>query len=250
MRVRGFGALATWMAVGVLSFASGATGEAGGPHVPNGNPCAGEELTLKINGDETMPAEVPYGPVAIKGVLHCGTTPIRDAQVAVTSIGYLPEDVLPITGSVTTGLDGSFVYTVPPGPNREVSFGYTSFSDDPGPSVTATATLLVHPQLRLAITPASVRNHHHILWTATVLGAPFPPQGITLVTQVKEAEKWKTFDELVLHHEGTGLIYVYRFDRTFRPATYTFRVALPATGSGGYPYSFGASNAVSVRVKP
>jgi hypothetical protein len=238
------------MVVGVLSFASGATGEAGSAHVPNGNPCAGQELALKINGDEKMPAEVPYGPVTIKGVLHCGTTPIRGAQVAVSSIGYLPEEVLPIMGSVTTGLDGSFVYTVPPGPNREVSFGYTSFNDDPGPSVTATATLLVHPEMRLAITPTSLRDHHHILWTATVLGAPFPPQGITLVTQVREAAKWETFDELVLHHEGKGLIYVYHFERTHRPATYTFRIALPATGSGSYPYSFGASNTVSVHVRP
>jgi len=78
--------------------------------------------------------------VAIKGVVHCGTVAIRNAQVAVVSTGYLPEGVPPITGSVTTGLDGSFVYTVPPGPDREVSFGYTSYSDDPGPSVTATAT--------------------------------------------------------------------------------------------------------------
>jgi hypothetical protein len=89
-----------------------------------------------------------------------------------------------------------------------------------------------------------------MFWTATVLGAPFPPQGITLVTQVREGRKWQTFDELVLHHEGINLIYIYRFERTFRPTTYTFRIALPATGSGDYPYSFGASNAVSVHVKP
>jgi hypothetical protein len=42
MRVQGFGvgmvsgALAIWMVVGVLSSASGATGEAGGAHVSNG----------------------------------------------------------------------------------------------------------------------------------------------------------------------------------------------------------------------
>jgi hypothetical protein len=250
MRIRALGvglvsgALAIWMVVGILSTASGATGE------PNGNPCAGQELTLKINGDEAMPVEVPYGPVAIKGVLHCGTVPIRNAQVAVTSVGQLPEGVPPIAGSITTGLDGSFIYTVPPGPDREFSFSYTSYSDDPGPSVTATATLLVHPEMSLAIAPTVVRNRHQVYWTATVLGAPFPPQGITLVEQVKEGAKWQTFDELVLHHEGTGPIYAYRFLRTFRPTTYTFRLALPATGSGDYPYAVGASNAVSVHVKP
>ncbi len=84
-----------------------------------------------------------------------------------------------------------------------LSFSYTSYSDDPGPSVTAQVTLRVRPRISLRIGPSVVRNHHEIYWTATVLGAPFPPGGITLVTQVKEGSRWQTFDEVVLKHEGT-----------------------------------------------
>ncbi len=116
--------------------------------------------------------------------------------------------------------------------------------------MTATAVLRVRPQMRLTITPTVIRKHHPIIWTATVLGAPFPPQGIALAVQVKEGLRWQTFDEVVLHHEGTRRIYSYRFLRTIAPTTYKFRLALPAEGSGDYPYSFGASNTVNVHVKP
>ena len=68
--------------------------------------------------------------------------------------------------------------------------------------------------------------------------------------QVKEGRRWQTFDEVVLHHEGTRRIYSYRFRRTVAPTTYTFRLALPEEGSGGYPFSFGGSNAVNVHVNP
>jgi hypothetical protein len=59
-RVRGFavgvasGVLVTWMVVGLLSSADGMPGEQPGApaHIPNGDPCAGQELTLEIDGQE------------------------------------------------------------------------------------------------------------------------------------------------------------------------------------------------------
>jgi hypothetical protein len=260
-RVRGFavgvafGALAAWMVVGLPSFASAAEPGGAPVGVPNGDPCAGQELSLKVDGQEVKGTEgeapaVPYGPTTVRGVLHCGTVPIREAQIAVASVGCLPTGVAPIASFITSGLDGSFSFTVPPGPDRVLSFNYTSYSDDPGPSVTAVATLRVRPQMSLQIAPRVVRNHHTIYWTATVLGAPFPPEGITLDTQVKKGSRWQTFDELVLKSEGTSLVYEYTFAKTFKARTYTFRLALPATGSGGYPFAFGTTNAVNVRVNP
>lgn len=183
-------------------------------------------------------------------MLHCGTVPIRNAHVAVAAAGYVPAGVPAIAPSITTGLDGSFSYTVPPGPDRVLSFSYTSYSDDPAPSVSATASLLVRPAITLQIYPRRVRNHHTITWTVTVLGGPFPPQGITLDTQVKLGGKWKTFDETVLYKEGTSRLYKYEFRKTYQPTTYPFRLAMPATGSGDYPYTSGTSNVVKVHVKP
>lgn len=56
---------------------------------PNGDPCAGQELTLKIDGQKGSPI-LSYGPITIRGVLHCGTVPIRDASIAVAEVGGVP----------------------------------------------------------------------------------------------------------------------------------------------------------------
>lgn len=169
---------------------------------------------------------------------------------AVASVGCLPPGVQPIVDTVTTRPDGSFLYDVPPGPSRQLSFSYTSHRDDPGPSVAALATLRVRPQLRLQIQPRAVRNKHTINWTVEVLGGPVPAQGITLDPQVKEGHKWQSFDQFRVYQEGTSRAYVYTFLKTSEPVTYEFRVALPATGSGEYPYASGASNVAYVHVNP
>lgn len=247
----GFGVFATWMVAGALGAAGGAARDQtdAAAHIPNGKRCAGRELNLEVDGKEGAPV-IPYGPATITGILHCGTVPIRNAQLAVASVGCLPPGVQPIVDTVTTGLDGSFLYDVPPGPSRQLSFSYTSHRDDPGPSVAALATLSVRPQLRLQIQPRAVRNKHTINWTVGVLGGPVPAQGITLDPQVKEGHKWQSFDQFRVYQEGTSRAYVYTFLKTSEPVTYEFRVALPATGSGEYPYASGASNVAYVHVNP
>ena len=56
-------------------------------HVANGTPCAGAELEVEINGHRRVPV-IPFGrPVTVKGVLHCGTVAIRGAQIAVATVG-------------------------------------------------------------------------------------------------------------------------------------------------------------------
>jgi hypothetical protein len=253
VRVQGFvrggllAVLAMWLACGILS--SAAADQQLDAHMPNGEPCAGQELTLKIDGKAGSPI-VPYGPVTIHGVLHCETVPIRNAQVAVAAVGSVPAGVPAIAPVVTTGLDGSFTYTVPPGPDRVLRFSYTSYSDDPAPSVSATATLRVRPTIELQINPRKVRNYHAIFWTVTVLGGPFPSQGITLDTQVKTEGRWQIFGQAIVPREGTSLVYEYHFHRTYSPTTYPFRLTMPATGSRDYPYASGTSNVVKVRVNP
>jgi hypothetical protein len=162
----------------------------------------------------------------------------------------VPAGVPAIAPVVTTGLDGSFTYTLPPGPDRVLKFSYTSYSDDPAPSVSATATLRVRPTIELQINPRKVRNHQAIFWTVTVLGGPFPSQGITLDTQVKTEGRWQIFGQAIVPREGTILIYKYRFHNTYTPTTYPFRLTMPATGSRDYPYVSGTSNIVKVRVNP
>jgi hypothetical protein len=218
-----------------------------GPHIANGDPCAGEALELAVNGKRRAPI-VTYGePVTVRGVLHCGTVPIRGARVAIATLGG-PGSAA-INTSVETALDGSFSYKVPSGPNRRLEFSYTAYSNDPGPSATATAAIRIRPKIKLRITPHRSSNGHSIRWTGTVTGGPYPPQGVTLDVAVKEGRRWRIFAQVIANGKGR-FHYSYRFHATDESTVYTFRVALPDSGSGGYPYTPGASNIINVHVNP
>jgi hypothetical protein len=218
-----------------------------GPHIANGDPCAGEALEVAING-ERKPPVVPYGKsVTVRGVLHCGTVPIRSARIAVATLGG-PASAA-ISASVQTALDGSFSYEVPAGPDRTLRFSYTAYSDDPGPSATATAAIMISPRIFLLIKPHHTSNRHTIYWMGTITGGPYPQAGVTLDVEVQEGRHWKIFDQVVANGKGR-FRYSYRFHATEEPTTYAFRVALPDTGAQDYPYTRGASNTVEVQVDP
>ena len=218
------------------------------PHIANGqSPCAGETLNLAVNG-KTKPPVIPYGSTAtIRGVLHCGTVPIRGARVLIATLGG--PATAAINSFVQTALDGSFSYRAPTGPDRTLKFSYTAFSDDPGPSASASAAIRIRPRIKLRITPHSSSNEHTIHWAGTVAGGPYPPEGVALDVEVQEGRSWRIFDQVVANRKG-GFRYSYRFHATGEATTYTFRVALPHTGAQGYPYTPGASNTVDVHVTP
>ncbi|MGA2163139.1 MAG: hypothetical protein ABSH36_01565 [Solirubrobacteraceae bacterium] len=213
----------------------------------NGEPCAGEELDLVVNG-KRRPPSIAYGkPVAIKGVLHCGTVPIRGARVAITTIGGPPSAVIDTT--VQTAQDGSFSYKVPGGPDRLLRFSYTTYSNDPGPSATATVAVSITPRINLRIFPHRTHNGKMMHLSGTITGGPYPPQGVTLDVEVREGRHWRIFDQTIAGRKG-HFRYGYRFHATIEPETYTFRVSLPDTGAHGYPYTPGASNTASIHVNP
>ena len=219
-----------------------------GAHIANGeSPCAGEALELLVNGRRKPPI-VQYGrPVTVRGVLHCGTVPIRDARIAIVTVGG-PSSAA-INTSVRTALDGSFTYKLPKGPDRTLHFSYTAYSNDPGPSASATTTISVRPRIRLEIRPHISSNRNTIHWSGTIAGGPFPREGVTLVVEVREGRHWRIFDQTVANAKGR-FHYHYKFHATTEPTTYLFRVALPDTGSQDYPYVSGASNTINVHVTP
>ncbi len=223
----------------------GVNGSVNGPHIPNGQPCAGEALDLTVNRKRKPPV-IQYGkPVTVRGVLHCGTVPIRGASVAIITLGG-PRSAA-VNSAVRTALDGSFSYKVPVGPDRILRFTYTAYSNDPGPSATATTTIAVRPRIKLRIGPHSTSNGHTIHWSGTVAGGPYPTQGVTLDVEVREGKHWRIFDQVVANRKGR-FHYHYHFHATTEPTTYTFRVALPHTGAQNYPYMPGASGTVEVHV--
>jgi hypothetical protein len=204
-------------------------------------------LELVVNGRRRPPI-VTYGKtVTVRGVLHCGTVPIRGARVVIKTVSG-PRSAA-IDTSVQTALDGSFSYKVPTGPARQLRFSYTAYSDDPGPSASATAAIRIRPRIKLRIQPHDTSNGRAIYWAGTVAGGPYPPEGVALDVEVQEGRSWRIFDQVVANSKGR-FRYSYRFHATGEPTTYTFRVALPHTGAQGYPYTWGASNSIDVHVTP
>jgi hypothetical protein len=217
-----------------------------GAGVANGvSPCAGEVLGVTVNGKAKAPV-IPYGKaVTVRGLLHCGSVPIRDARVVITTSGGPSKAA--INSAVLTGVDGSFSYKVPKGPDRTLRFSYTAYSNESKPSATATANIMVRPTIKLQITPHRTSNEHTIHWKGTLTAGPFPKAGVTLVVEVQEGKHWKVFDQVETNTKGQ-FHYNYHFHATEEPTTYTFRVALPNNGAQGYPYTPGSSNTIKIHV--
>jgi len=207
-------------------------------HVANGTPCAGAQLSLMVDGKARL-SPIRYGRGAtIKGLLHCGQLAIHDARVLFSGGG--------LTGAVQTNAQGSFVYSVPPGPGRTLTFAYTAYSDDSVPAATGRAIIPVYPIIKLAITPRLTQNDGTVTWQGNITGGPYPTDGVTMLVQVREGRRWQTFDQITTRNGRFA--YRYTFRRTTLPTTYTFRVTLPESGSAGYPYAPAGSNTVRVHV--
>jgi hypothetical protein len=210
------------------------------PHIPNGSPaCESAHLTLSVNRKQRS-ARVRWGrPAKVTGTLFCGVTRIVDATIVVSGGGPL--------STVTTNQLGSFTYVAPRGPNRHITFGYRAFADDARPAARAAVRILIVPRISLTIAPHHTVNGGSILWLGHLQGGPYPRGGVSLLAQVKEGNRWQTFDQIVAH--SGRFAYRYTFLRTTQPTSYQLRVALPANGAAGYDYTSGASNAVVVHVR-
>ena len=210
------------------------------PHLPNGRPCAGAQLSLTVNGKAKL-RPVRYGrTVLVRGRLHCGATPILGAEVALSGTG--------VGGLLATDAEGAFSYRVPAGPSRTLTFNYFAYSDDAKPAASAHVKIEVYPSISLRITPRQTRNGGTISWRGRVAGGPYPPAGLTLLMQVKVGHRWETFDQLQTHNGRFA--YSYTFLRTSTTTTYKFRVSLPASGAAGYDFLPTAGRSISVKVSP
>jgi hypothetical protein len=227
---------------------AGAAGQPALAHIANGvAPCGSPTLALRFGNKPSM--TVGYGKdVTLHGTLTCGATPIRGAVIGIAS-APIAGSTIASTGDVITATDGSFAYVAPSGPSRNLTATYRAYADDSQPAVTATAKLSVTPQISLKIAPRSTRNHTQIMWRGKVNGGPIPAAGLPLDLQYRDGKRWRTFDQVRAKRNGT-FSYRYTFQRTTRATTYSFRVALPAGGVVGYPYSPSSSARRSVRVRP
>jgi hypothetical protein len=102
----------------------------------------------------------------------------------------------------------------------------------------------------LTITPGRTTNGHTITFAGHVSGGYIARGGLPLNIEYREGDRWMVYDEVRASASTGRFVYHYTFERTTESITYTFRVAIPATGVSGYPFAPAASPARSVHVDP
>jgi hypothetical protein len=151
---------------------------------------------------------------------------------------------------VRTSANGSFSYVLGPGPSRRITASYREFAQDATPTASVSASVLVTPSISLTITPTATTNGHTITFSGRVSGGDEPRGGLPLALEYLEGNRWMIYT-LVQASPGDGrFLYRYTFRRTTQSITYTFRMAIPASGIPGYPYQPAASPPRSVHVDP
>ncbi|HZL54805.1 MAG TPA: hypothetical protein VFC22_04165, partial [Solirubrobacteraceae bacterium] len=150
--------------------------------------------------------------------------------------------------NVRTSSDGTFSYRIPPGPSRRIRVTYRAGGRRPAAS--AAASIVVTPQVSLAVTPTSTSNGHTITFTGRVSGGYEPPGGLPLELEYLEGNKWIPYRVVRTDPRDGRFRYAYTFRRTTQPITYTFRFVIPASGVDGYPFAAAVSPPRSVHVVP
>lgn len=223
--------------------ADGASGAANGSGA-----CSGARLSAAIGKGASETVALGQG-ATLHGELDCSGAPIADATLDVAlarSSGSGPTT----HAELQTAADGSFSYSVPAGPSRDITLTYSAYAGQASPSAVATLALLVTPRITLRISPQATTNGHTIVFTGRVLGGYIAAHGLPLEIEYREGSRWMVYTDVLAAPASGRFRWSYTFERTTESITYTFRVAIPATGVAGYPYKPAASPARSVHVDP
>jgi hypothetical protein len=212
------------------------------------DPCADAQLAAEIGSGRSL--HIALGQHAtVHGRLDCAGTPITGAAVQL-ALTPARGDAPAAHADVQTASDGSFSYAVPPGPSRDITLTYDAYVGATTPAAVATLALLVRPRITLRIAPKRTTNGHSVTLRGRVFGGHIARAGLPLEIEYREGRRWMVYTEVLARPAGGRFRWRYTFQRTTESITYTFRVAIPATGVAGYPYQPAASPSRSVHVVP
>jgi hypothetical protein len=221
-------------------------GSAAAGGLANGtNASADARLVSYVGSSRATSARTVYGRrLTLRGRLTDPSgRPIAGATLAVlTQVGGA---AMREVDQVRTDADGRWSYAVPAGPSRVIRFAYKASTADATFASTSDVTLRVAAKARLRVTPGRVRNGRAVTFRGVVLGGHLPRRGVHVDLQVRQGG-WRTFGVARANRAGR-FSFRYRFTRTFRPTSYTFRAKV--RGEAGVPYDAGLSNRAKVVVR-
>ena len=188
-------------------------------------------------------------------LLDMGSKPIAGAKLLVQARPFLPkagrsEGDWATIGEVVTDEDGVFRGRIPAGASRSLLITYRAHPNDANPSANAQTDVVVPAQVTVRAARTRVRNRQSVVLKGRVAG-PIPPGGVLVAMEVREPGRWipvATTRRWVRTRPSGTFSLSYKFLRTFRPATYRFRVV--ADEDTAFQYGRGASRAVDIHVRP
>jgi hypothetical protein len=204
----------------------------------------GTQLSAQFTSTHTDTATVDYGSAAdVVGRLTTNAgDPVAGATLCVKA-QITDVDAKPVSaGTVKTDPNGRYAYTVPAGPNREISIGYRHDTSQ----VARDVRFYAHAQPAFDATPHKLTNRHTVRFSGSVPGPSNGSRVVVLQANLPESKRWITFRRANTDSGGRFRSH-YRFNSTTRTTNYRFRAILPV--QAGYPWLEGTSEAVKVRVK-
>ena len=147
---------------------------------------------------------------------------------------------------VVTDHDGNYSALIAPGPSRIVRANYRAHQLDRDPAATAQVQLAVLASGLLQAQRRRLTLGDQAVFRGRLAGEPFPASGIPVTLEAKDGPRWSEVARGRTTRDGQ-FTFRYRFCKTVRTYTYSFRVSIGQTA--GWPYDPGATNQARVRVR-
>jgi hypothetical protein len=178
----------------------------------------------------------------IRGQLAGPGGPVGAATVCAYERVQVPGAGRELVQSAHTTSDGGFAIQVPPGPSRIFELVVRQNN-----RVVEREQLFLDSEVRptLKAKPKKgLTNGENVRFEGRLPGPNENGRGVSL--QAKAGKKWRTFKQLKTNEKGE-FKGRYKFTRTSGRITYRFRARVKS--QGGYPYSPGSSEKVTVKVR-
>jgi hypothetical protein len=207
----------------------------------------GARLSVVVVQSNQRLVRVPHGrSVTLSGRLVTQSgAPVAGAEVEVLTQTRAHGARLRPLAKVRTDAGGAFRYVLRPGPSRLVRFGYRARLGDTAFSHTTDVDVRVRAKVSMRPSHTRLRNGQMLRYSGRVFGERTARPLVQI--QVRNRGRW--VNVCVVRTKANGAYSCrYRFRRTFRPTTYTFRALVRA--QAGLPYETAGSPRLAVRVRP
>lgn len=234
--------------------ASASPAEPTSPATSLATPALGPKAQLSITGPSARRLSSSAAFRLSGRLLDLAGAPIANAIVDIHTRPFFPAAGAATgdwtaLGSAMTDPDGVFRAQIPGGASRSIQVTYASGRRDTAPAVVQT-NVAIAASITAKARSTRVRNRRSVVIRGRVAG-PIPRGGVAVALEVREPDRWipvATTRRLVRTSDSGGFVLAYRFLKTFRPATYRFRVV--ADEDSAFPYARGASRSIDIHVRP